>query len=152
MASYGVRCALPDLPAVNVIRLERPLLVAGVPVEHLTCRVHHGPAFAPQSAAVMQATLTSDYSYWHDLQQADLDSYVAAKEGVADRVLERLEGLLPGIGDAVEMRDVATPHTWQRYTRNDQGAPTGWLLTPECLSRAPSRTVPGLENFYMAGQ
>jgi phytoene dehydrogenase-like protein len=152
MASYGVRRTLPDLPAVNVIRLDRPLLVAGVPVEHLTCRVRRGPPFAPQGAAVVQATLPSDYAYWHDLWQADADGYEAAKEGVAERVLERLEGLLPGIGDAVEMRDVATPHTWQRYTGNDRGALTGWLLTPERLGRTPSRTVPGLENFYMAGQ
>jgi phytoene dehydrogenase-like protein len=54
------------------------------------------------------------------------------------------------------MTDVATPYTMHRYTRNYRGAFAGWLITPQRLGQAPvwalPKTLPGLEDFYMAGQ
>ena len=50
------------------------------------------------------------------------------------------------------MTDVATPYTTWRYTLNQNGAYRGWLPTPEVLTTMVGRTLPGLENFSMAGQ
>lgn len=50
------------------------------------------------------------------------------------------------------MTDVATPYTTWRYTRNHRGAFEGWLPTPAAIAARVERTLPGLENFYMAGQ
>ena len=156
MVSLGVGRTYPGCPAGNAIRLERPLSVAGQEIGHLACRVYQGPAFAPHGAAVVQATFRTPYAYWADLQQNNRARYEAEKERVAGQVVEGLAGVLPGLAGAVEMVDVATPYTWQRYTRNDQGASKGWLLTPgntgRAAFRALSQTLPGLENFYMAGQ
>jgi len=150
--SYGVGRAYPGHPTGNMVRLERPLSIAGQTVEHLSCRIHQGPTFAPPGKAVVQAAFTTDFDYWNDLQQADRARYDAEKARVAGQVLERLESFLPGISAAVEMRDVATPYTLYRYTRNYRGAFEGWLMTPEHLGQALPQTLPGLENFYMAGQ
>ena len=54
------------------------------------------------------------------------------------------------------MVDVATPITYERYTGNWKGSMEGWLLTTETIKTAMGRgmdkTLPGLDNFYMAGQ
>jgi len=50
------------------------------------------------------------------------------------------------------MTDVATPYTFWRYTRNHRGAFEGWLMTPEMMRTHVEKALPGLENFYMAGQ
>jgi phytoene dehydrogenase-like protein len=50
------------------------------------------------------------------------------------------------------MRDVATPVTFQRYTGNWQGSFEGWIMTPETMFLRMSKTLPGLNNFYMVGQ
>ena len=71
---------------------------------------------------------------------------------VAGQVLERLGAHLPGIANAVEMVDVATPYTFWRYTHNWRGAYKGWLMTPEHWVRPLPKTLPGLKNFYMTGQ
>jgi len=42
-------------------------------------------------------------------------------------VLGALEQRILGIRDKVEMRDVATPVTWERYTGNRRGAYKRWL-------------------------
>ena len=67
-------------------------------------------------------------------------------------MLERLEAHHPGIASEVEMMDVATPHSTWRYTRNRRGSYMGWLPTPKVLNTQLRRTLPGLKNFYMAGQ
>jgi phytoene dehydrogenase-like protein len=57
--------------------------------------------------------------------------------------------------DEVEMMNVATPLTVERYTGNWQGLqawlPKGSFIDP-MLGEGISRTLPGLESFYMAGQ
>ena len=40
-----------------------------------------------------------------------------------------LDQRYPGLAGQVEMRDVATPMTWERYTGNWQGSMEGWLIT-----------------------
>jgi phytoene dehydrogenase-like protein len=71
---------------------------------------------------------------------------------VASEILRRLESLYPGITSQVEVIDVATPCTTWRYTRNREGSPMGWLPTPEAIMTSIPRTLPGLRDFYMAGQ
>ena len=69
-----------------------------------------------------------------------------------EEILQRLERHYPGISLQVEVTDVATPYTTWRYTLNHKGAWEGWLMTPEVITTPIERTLPGLTNFYMAGQ
>jgi phytoene dehydrogenase-like protein len=51
--------------------------------------------------------------------------------------------------------DVATPLTFERYTGNWQGSFEGWMITPQnahIAMKPMSKTLPGLENFFMCGQ
>ena len=90
----------------------------------------------------------TDYDYWHKLRQ-DLARYKAEKDRIANDVIAGLEQRFPGISGQVEMRDVATPITWERYTGNWRGAYEGWMFG---AFDNVSKTLPGLDNFYMAGQ
>ncbi|MEI6308891.1 MAG: NAD(P)/FAD-dependent oxidoreductase, partial [bacterium] len=45
----------------------------------------------------------------------------------------------------------ATPATYVRYTGNWRGSFEGWLSTPGTWNLQLPQTLPGLENFYMAG-
>jgi len=51
--------------------------------------------------------------------------------------------------------DEATPLSYERYTGNWMGSTCGWLMTKETmpmLIKGIPKTLPGLGNFYMAGQ
>jgi hypothetical protein len=39
-----------------------------------------------------------------------------------------------------------------RYTGNWQGSPDGWYITPENMRSPALRSLPGLSDFYLAGQ
>ena len=147
IVGYGVAHTYPDRPADNLIRLERPLSAAGHEVDELSCSILRGPAFAPAGKAVVKVYFETEFDYWNDLQRADRARYDAEKAQVAAQVLDRLQAHLPGIADAIEMTDVATPYTFWRYTRNWRGAYEGWLMTPEQSMRPLPKTLPGLAGF-----
>jgi phytoene dehydrogenase-like protein len=96
--------------------------------------------------------LPAEYGYWSDLRKQDRDRYKAEKKQIADQVIARLDHRYPGLADQVEMCDVATPDTFERYTGNWQGSWMGWLFTPKLYGKRMSKTLPGLANFYMVGQ
>jgi phytoene dehydrogenase-like protein len=153
MANYGVAREYPDDASFVIIRLEQPITIGDHRVEALWIRnFHYSPKFAPQGKTVIQAEMETQWDYWNDLHQADRARYDAEKERLAAEILERLEAYYPGISADVEETDVSTPYTWWRYTLNDKGAWEGWLTTPSAIRTTLERTLPGLSNFYMAGQ
>ena len=114
--------------------------------------LNYSPRFAPAGKTVVQVEFDANWDYWNGLQQQDRAAYEAEKERTADAVLERLEELYPGLSQQVEVANVATPYTIWRYTRNYKGAWGGWLLTGKLITARIERTLPGLRDFYMAGQ
>ena len=70
-------------------------------------------------------------------------------------MIDYLETLYPGLRRDIEVVDVATPLSYERYTGNWQGSSCGWLLTKQTmpmLIMGMPKTIPGLGSFYLAGQ
>jgi phytoene dehydrogenase-like protein len=112
------------------------------------------PTLAPAGKTSLVVMLPSQYEYWKRLA-ADPDAYAEEKESVGRTVVELLEQRFPGVSGQVEVVDVATPLTFERYTGNWQGSFEGWLITPEnaytVMKRMP-QALPGLRRFAMCGQ
>lgn len=152
LISYGVDRQFTGESPVNLITLKDPLSVSGKEVNSLVLRIfNHDPSLAPAGRTVLQVTIEADYDCWCELQK-DRSAYEAEKLKTAVEIIKRLEDLYPGISGRVEVTDVATPYTFWRYTRNHRGAFEGWLMTPEAVRTIVPKTLPGLKNFYMAGQ
>jgi phytoene desaturase len=152
LVSYGVACRFPGVPPTNVIRLQRPLTIAGREEPRIVYRVfNYDDTLAPAGKTVVQTYIQTDYDWWAALQKVRI-RYEEEKARLAEEILDRLEYHLPGIAANVELTDVSTPHTFYRYTRNYRGAFEGWLVTPETIRHTMEHTLPGLRNFYMIGQ
>jgi phytoene dehydrogenase-like protein len=109
---------------------------------------------APSGKTSVIISFESDYTFWKELS-AERESYLAEKEKAARLVIGQLEQRFPGISADIEMIDVATPLTFERYTGNWKGSFEGWLITPDnahTLMKPMKQTLPGLRNFYMCGQ
>lgn len=151
----GVRRTFEEIP-VTVSGLSIPL---PHPVE-IGDRTHHrmsvqiynqDPTMAPSGKTVLTVMFPSDYVYWKGLA-SDPASYQEKKDQIAREVVSQLDRRFPGLAGQVDMVDVATPMTFERYTGNWQGSFEGWMMTPEIGMKRMSKTLPGLENFYMVGQ
>jgi phytoene dehydrogenase-like protein len=98
--------------------------------------------------------LNTNYEYWKKLAE-NKATYNQKKDEIANMMIGLLEQRFPGISSQVEVTDIATPVTFERYTGNWKGSFEGWLITPgnsRVLLRPMSQSLPGLNDFYMCGQ
>jgi phytoene dehydrogenase-like protein len=153
MVALGVAREFPELPHASfghVFRLGEPAGLAGSRVAWLRPMVYNfDPTLAPAGKTLVRVVVPSDYDYWRGLAA---ERYREEKEKVADLVVGLLERRFPGMGAQVEMRDVATPLTIERYTGNWRGSSIGWELTPRTFMARFPKKLPGLRNFVLAGQ
>ena len=150
--SFGVKREFPGEPPLNFLFLKEPLVIGRVTIPGFPVRLfNYGTEFSPPGKTVVQALVHTDWDYWNELQK-DQPRYTAEKQRVATEVRARLETHYPGLTAQVEVADIATPLTTWRYTLNHQGAFMGWLPTPKAMRTQVAKTLPGLANFYMAGQ
>ncbi|MFN8442832.1 MAG: NAD(P)/FAD-dependent oxidoreductase [Caldilineaceae bacterium] len=152
--SLGVDHDFSQEPHWVTYLLDQPLTIAGE--DRFEIGVKHycfDPSLAPPGKSVLIAMLTSHYGYWQRIYGKRL--YDTEQTQVSDIVIDFLERLYPGLRAKIEVVDEATPLSYERFTGNWQGSSTGWLLTPKTMPMmitGMQKTLPGLENFYMAGQ
>jgi len=151
--SLGIRRDFSGMAEINDFRLEEPISIGGRD-NSWSGFFHycHDPRFAPKGKSVVQAQVETDYLSWKELYESDKDRYYGEKEQVLETYIQILEGVFPGIKGDVEVSDVATPVTWERYTGNWQGSYEGWMPTVETFGATLPKKLPGLRNFFMTGQ
>jgi phytoene dehydrogenase-like protein len=115
----------------------------------------HDPEAAPAGKTAVTVFLESEYGFWEPLA-SDRPAYEAAKQACANLVIATLDDHLPGTAAAVEVADVSTPLTRERYTGNWMGAMQARRpdssLVGALLHRGPRYDYPSLDGFFMAGQ
>ncbi len=149
----GVARAFPPEPHNLVLLLDEPLTIAGEPRDSLFVEFFSfDPGFAPAGKTALKVVFDSNYAYWHGLRDKG-EAYEAEEKASADTVIAALDRRFPGLASEVEVVDVATPVTVERFTNCYHGlqawpGPGSSGFGPRGLAR----TIPGLANFYMAGQ
>ena len=156
--SLGVNRKFDEIPtSVSGLTfpLKEPVMVGDKIRDRLPVHIYnYDPTMAPEGKTAITVMLDSDIEYWKKLAE-DRNVYLQKKEETAALIVSLLEQRFPGITDQVEVTDVATPLTFERYTGNWKGSFEGWLITPQnayTLMKPMPQTLPGLKSFYMCGQ
>ena len=154
--SLGIARDLSSLPHMSAFPLHKQIVLenGAITVEQLGLRLFSfDPTMAPPGKTAGIVMIESQgIDYWRELRDRDVEAYKTEKLHVGDLVIEALEAELGDIKEHVEVVDVATPATWQRYTGNWKGSYEGFLLTGKTMGKNLGFTVPGLSNFTMHGQ
>jgi phytoene dehydrogenase-like protein len=153
--SLGVARDLSHYPGFFTRVLDTPVeLDPATSLKQVSFRIFNfDPTFAPAGRTAVTCFLpTRNFEYWIHLNEHATADYQSEKKRVAEAVLSILEKRIPALRDAIDVVDVATPATVIRYTGNWKGSMEGWLLTPETGFAQLPNTVPGLDQFLMAGQ
>jgi phytoene dehydrogenase-like protein len=156
--SLGINRTFDEIPnSVSglTFHLKQPVKIGDAVREKLSVHIYNqDPTLAPAGKTAVTLMLNSDYTYWKKLA-VNRKAYRNKKEEIGNTIVALLEQRFPGISTLVEVIDVATPLTFERYTGNWKGTFEGWLITPEnanVLMKPMSQTLPDLKNFYMCGQ
>jgi phytoene dehydrogenase-like protein len=150
----GVARSFDNAPSVvgMTFPLDKPITIAGQEHKNMGVQIYNfDPTLAPEGKTALKVQFNTDYDCWKKLSQ-ERERYNTEKEQIAEQVITALDQRFPGLASKVEMHDVATPVTWERYTGNWRGSYEGWLPGAQGLMTRMSKTLPGLDNFYMAGQ
>jgi phytoene dehydrogenase-like protein len=152
--SLGVARDMTGEPHALTLFLEQPVTVMGQPHDRLDVEIFNfDPALAPAGKTSLKVLFKASYAFWQALR-VDRARYDEEKHRIAETVVAQLDGRFPGLAQQVEAVDVATPLTIERFTGNWRGL-QAWTPAGQAISAAMkgfTRTLPGLEDFYMAGQ
>ncbi len=150
----GVNKKLKDLPDTIKLVLETPYKLAdGSFFEALDIRVFNfDPTLTPEGKTLIEVALEiKNYDFWAKLRTEDRNAYRDLKEKIAKDIIEILSDCLVDIKMSVEMVDVATPATFNRYTNNLHGSIQGWANENIFAMKKVKKELPNLGNFYMIG-
>ena len=150
--SFGVKRDLSKEPRALVLFLEKPTRIADDERTKLDLELFgYDPTLAPAGRSVIKALIKTHYSYWKQLHK-DPKKYAEEKQRTSETVLQLLEKRFPGIKDQVEVTDVATPVTTERYTGIGEQFDVSWGFTGTLsFIRSKPKTLPGLSGFFMVG-
>jgi len=154
----GINRDLSNEPSSTVLLLDQPVTIANH--EHRCIEVQlygFDKSMAPAGKGTIKVELPASYAYWKQLYDDDREIYKQEKQEVAEKVIEILGSRFSGIKDQVEVIDVCTLMTWERY----MGGSQGWFNFPnrkldftmkeDISDKKFTTTLPGLTNFYFVG-
>jgi all-trans-retinol 13,14-reductase len=111
--------------------------------------------YSPEGKNTVNITVLQGYDHWKkyeaDYFAGKKKEYHKEKERIADVLIDEVEDtLLPGLRDAIEVKEIGTPLTNVRYTANYRGAIYGWDQTVDNSGnmRLPHATPIG--NLYLS--
>ncbi|WP_297423870.1 NAD(P)/FAD-dependent oxidoreductase [Clostridium sp.] len=155
LISLGVSRAFEETPHLLRFPLDEELkLEDGSKYNRMEAHIYnYDRTMAPEGKTTITVTLTTkNADYWIELRKNNYCNYKEIKDSIAQKVVNILDNKFGNLKDKLEVVDVATPATFNRYTGNWKGSMQGWMPQNNLLSSSPVRnTLPGLKNFYMAG-
>ncbi len=114
------------------------------------------PEYSPKGKNTLNIIFLQGYDPWKkyeaDYFKGNKDAYRAEKERMADILIQQVEKtLMPGLAQAIEVKEIATPLTNVRFTSNYRGAIYGWDQTvANSMPRRLGQTTP-IKNLYLSG-
>lgn len=144
----GVHADLHHLPKSMICRMEPPFKAAGVELPFFVMNNYARDGYAPEGCTTVTALLPGNTYEWWKAARED-GTYYEKKQEVVDRVLEELYRLAPETRGKVDVTDMATPLTMERYCGTFQGSYMSEWPAHSFMSNAPARYRKGL---YFAGQ
>ncbi|MDD5432117.1 MAG: NAD(P)/FAD-dependent oxidoreductase [Candidatus Omnitrophica bacterium] len=106
------------------------------------------PGLVPSGKGSLLIMILADYSSWKNLSE---EKYKQKKDEVAKKLIKRAEQFLPGLTNNIEVMEVATPLTMERYVSSPQGAIYGFSqsVSQSSINRLPQKTR--IKGLFLAG-
>ena len=147
-ASIGVRDDLRDLPFA--FAFDDDISVGGFRYDYiaLTNYAEH-TNYAPPGCSSLTCSFTGDsYAYWKE--QKENGTYDLKKNQLAGELRQIIEKHMPRLKDKIEVINIATPLTYERYTGSYKGAWMTVLLKNKTTS-LPRSLPAAYKHLYFAG-
>ncbi|MCL2059176.1 MAG: NAD(P)/FAD-dependent oxidoreductase [Oscillospiraceae bacterium] len=148
--SLGIDADLSKYPHGYYFKPDTPIKIANQTYEYLNFINYSADrVYSPEGKTAMTTILSGDtYDYWKKAKEED--NYAAYKKRVADDIVAALAAKLKEAAGKIEVVDVATPLTYERYCANWKGS---WMteMLPGMKMKSYPSAIKGLDGVYFAG-
>jgi phytoene dehydrogenase-like protein len=86
-------------------------------------------------------TSTAPYHWLNNWGAGDREAYRKLKTKVREILIRRASQIIPDLPNLIELQDIATPLTFERFTRNSDGATSAWGWGPHQKYYKSSRSI-----------
>ncbi|MEW5803068.1 MAG: hypothetical protein AB1847_13290, partial [bacterium] len=70
---------------------------------------------------------------------------------ILEKVIKKVEELIPNIDNCILLKDIATPHSFYKYTLNSYGASRGWACNQSQISSNIIPSKSHIESLFLCG-
>ena len=151
LISLGIDADLRRYNKSYTFKLEHPITLASQTYEFLSVNNYAAdPVYSPEAKSALTIHLSGDtYDFWKKAKEEG--RYEDEKRLIADKVIAALTAHTPDIHGKVEICDVATPLTYERYCGNWKGS---WMteMTPSMKMKTYPAVIKEIAGLYFAGQ
>ncbi len=159
---FGVKRDLSSYPSSLIMFLDKPEIIGGHECEHLDMQIYgFDSSMAPAGKGVIKVELFMKPSYFIKFQN-DKSAYRVEKNRIAEQIITLLEKHFIHLRNDIEVIDVTTLHTWERFMGGSQGYnnfPNKHRdltdirnVIDVLFGMGRIITLPGLKNFFFTGQ
>jgi len=100
---------------------------------------------APKHRHVVELAMPFPYNF------SEIRDWNYCRKELRDKILEIAAKIIPGLSEAVQIEETATPKTIERYTFNTEGSASGWgMSTNQVGERRLFQETP-VKNLYLTG-
>ncbi len=105
------------------------------------------PGDTPPGRSIIEIAILGHGKHWCGLPK---DVYKKKKAEVTELLIDRFSEIIPDIRERIEVIEVGTPHTMERYTGNPGGAVYGYASTPMGHSIFRPKPDTPMQGLYLA--
>ncbi len=140
--SYNIETGWENIIKMNIEQMD--LVIAFMSNTDPTC--------APGGKSTIIITTGGNYE-WNERWQTGKGhaEYEKVKMMMADRAIASAERLIPGLKKSIEIVEVGTPITMEKYTLNYKGSIIGWAPTPDQSLLNRMKQAGPIKRLYLAG-
>jgi len=101
----------------------------------ISLSANNDPTACPEGKGQMMLGMLVNWDFedMYKLRDTDRKLYREKKKAAAMNLVRKAERFFPGISEHIEVMEIASPVTFQRYTGNSKGAFGGYKCTPELV-------------------
>lgn len=103
----------------------------------------HESLLAPKGKSTMGILICAPYK--------SKDFWRSYKEQVANSLINKAKLIIPNLQKYIEIKIIATPYTFYKFTSNREGSPYGWASTPNQIDSNIFPQKTSIEGLLVAG-
>jgi phytoene dehydrogenase-like protein len=151
-AGIGVKADFSRLPPAVILKLKEPLDVAGEKIPDIIVNNYSGHSgYAPEGGTALTLILGTDDTYDWWLRAKNSGVYEDEKNKLKLKLETILVSAFPQAREKIEVIDIATPLTYERYTGSWHGSWMGKIIPGVKMRKKYPCTLKDIRHAYFAG-